>query len=97
LPNLKTNGIGIALRKSQINYTDIDFIERFADKWNWRFICESGKLPLNSQVLNQFKEHLEWNLISSNNNIDFTKEIIQEFKQFWNWSKLKENKRVEEF
>lgn len=81
---------------SQINYTDIAFIERFADKWNWRFICESGKLLLNSQVLNQFKEHLEWNLISSNNNIDFTVEIIQEFKPFWNWTALKNNKRVEE-
>ena len=80
----------------QINFTDIAFIERFADKWNWRFICESGKLLLNSQVLNQFKEHLEWDLISSNNNIDFTVEIIQEFKPFWNWTALKNNKRVEE-
>lgn len=81
----------------QINFDDIDFIERFADKWNWRFICESGKLRLNNQILNKFKAHLEWNLISSNTNIHFTKEIIQEFKQYWNWSKLKENKRVEEF
>ena len=81
---------------SQINYTDIAFIERFVDKWNWRFICESGKLLLNSQVLNQFKDHLEWNLISSNNNIDFTVKIIQEFKPFWNWTALKNNKRVEE-
>lgn len=80
----------------QINFNDIDFIERFADKWNWRFICKSGKLTLNNQILSKFKEYLEWNLISSNTNLHFTKEIIQEFKQFWNWSNLKENKRVKE-
>lgn len=80
----------------QINFDNIDFIERFADNWDWRFICDSGKLSLNNQILNKFKEHLEWNLISSNTNINFTKEIIQEFIQYWNWSKLKENKRVEE-
>jgi hypothetical protein len=80
----------------QINFDDIDFLERFADKWNWRFICESGKLTLNNHILNKFKEYLEWNLISSNTNLHFTKEIIQEFKQFWNWSNLKSNKRVEE-
>lgn len=80
----------------QINFDDIDFIERFVDKWDWRFICESGRLTLNTQILNKFKQHLEWNLISSNTNIQFTQEIIQEFKQFWNWSRLKENKRVEE-
>ncbi|MGI6410221.1 MAG: DarT ssDNA thymidine ADP-ribosyltransferase family protein [Bacteroidales bacterium] len=80
----------------QINFEDIDFLERFADKWNWRFICESDKLPLNSQILHKFKAHLDWNLISSNTNLQFTKEIIQEFKQFWNWSNLKANKRVEE-
>lgn len=81
---------------SQIDFSNIDFIERFADKWNWRFICESGNLPLNKEVLAQFKQHLEWDLISSNTNIHFTKEIIQEFKQFWNWTVLRENKRIEE-
>ena len=80
----------------QINFDDIDFLERFADKWNWHFICASGKLPLNSQILHKFKAYLDWNLISSNTNVHFTKEIIQEFKQFWNWSNLKANKRVEE-
>lgn len=80
----------------QINFNDIDFLERFADRWNWHFICASGKLPLNSQILHKFKAHLDWNLISSNTNVHFTKEIIQEFKQFWNWSNLKVNKRVEE-
>ena len=80
----------------QINFSDIDFIERFAEKWNWRFICESGKLILNNQILNQFKEFLVWDLISANTNINFTKEIIQEFKQYWNWTALKENKLVEE-
>lgn len=80
----------------QINFDDIDFLERFADKWNWHFICASGKLPLNSQILHKFKAYLDWNLISSNTNVHFTKEIIQEFKQFWNWSNLKVNKRVEE-
>jgi hypothetical protein len=80
----------------QINFSDIDFIQRFADKWNWRFVCELGKLTLNQQILNQFKDHLDWNLISSNTNLDFTKNIIQVFKRFWNWTALKENKRVEE-
>lgn len=80
----------------QINFSNIDFIERFADKWNWYFISESGKLPLNNQILSKFKEQLNWDLISSNTNINFTKEIIQEFKQYWNWTQLKENKRVEE-
>ena len=80
----------------QINFDDIDFLERFADKWNWHFICASGKLPLNSQILHKFKAYLDWNLISSNTNVHFTKEIFQEFKQFWNWSNLKVNKRVEE-
>lgn len=80
----------------QINFNDIDFLERFADRWNWHFICASGKLPLNSQILHKFKAYLDWNLISSNTNVHFTKEIIQEFKQFWNWSNLKANKRVEE-
>lgn len=80
----------------QINFSDIDFIQRFVDKWNWHFICQSGNLPLNKQTLTQFKDHLDWNLISSNTNINFTKDIIQEFKQFWNWTALKENKRVEE-
>lgn len=79
----------------QINFSDIDFIERFGEKWNWRFICESGKLILNNQILSQFKE-LKWDLISANTNINFTKEIIQEFKQYWNWTALKENKRVAE-
>lgn len=83
-------------KNPQINFYDIDFIQRFSDKWNWHFICESGKLILNKQILTQFKDHLEWNLISSNTNLDFTKEIIQEFKQFWNWASLKENKRVVE-
>jgi hypothetical protein len=87
---------GSITENSQINFSNIDFIQRFADKWNWRFICETGNLPLNKNILAQFKEHLEWDLISSNTNIDFTKEIIQEFKQFWNWTALKENKRVEE-
>ena len=81
---------------SQIDFSDINFIERFADKWNWRFICESGNLPIDKEVLVQFKQHLEWDLISSNTNIHFTKEIIQEFKQFWNWTALRENKRIEE-
>lgn len=81
---------------SQIDFSDINFIERFADKWNWRFICESGNLPINKEILVQFKQHLEWDLISSNTNIHFTKEIIQEFKQFWNWTALRENKRIEE-
>lgn len=80
----------------QINFTDIDFIERFVDKWNWYFICESGKLTLNNKILNKFKDFLDWNLISSNTNLNFTIDIIQEFKQFWNWTALKENKRVEE-
>lgn len=80
----------------QINFSDIDFIDRFAEKWNWRFICESGKLTLNNQILNQFKEQLKWDLISLNTNINFTKEIIQEYKQYWNWTALKKNKRVEE-
>lgn len=79
-----------------INFSNIDFIQRFADKWDWYFICKSGNLPLTKKILAQFKEHLEWDLISSNTNIDFTKEVIQEFKQFWNWTALKENKRVEE-
>ena len=80
----------------KINFSDIDFIERFADKWNWRFICETGNFPLSKEILTQFRQYLEWNLISSNTNINFTKDIIQEFKQHWNWTKLKENKRVEE-
>lgn len=80
----------------QINFSDIDFIQRFVDKWDWYFICKSGNLQLNKQILSQFKEYLDWNLISSNTNLDFTKEIIQEFKQFWNWTRLKENKRVVE-
>ena len=80
----------------KINFSDIDFIQRFADKWNWRFICETGNLPLSKEILTQFRQYLEWNLISSNTNINFTKDIIQEFKQHWNWAKLKENKRVEE-
>ncbi|MBS1643497.1 MAG: DUF4433 domain-containing protein, partial [Bacteroidetes bacterium] len=80
----------------QINFDDIDFVERFADKWDWHFICEQGKINLNNQILSKFKEYLEWNLISSNTNLNFTKEIIQEFKQFWNWTALKDNKRVEE-
>jgi len=63
---------------------------------NWRFICESGKLALNNQILNKFKEYLEWDLISSNTNLHFTKEIIQEFYEFWNWTNLKKNKRIEE-
>lgn len=83
-------------KNPQINFSDTDFIQRFADKWNWNFICESGKLILSKQILNQFKEHLEWNLISSNTNLDFTKEIIQEFKQYWNWTALKGNNRVQE-
>lgn len=81
---------------SQIDFSNINFIDRFADKWNWHFICETGSLSLNKEILTRFKEHLEWNLISSNTNIYFTKEIIQEFKQFWNWTILKDNKRVEE-
>jgi len=80
----------------QINFSDIDFIERFADNWNWRFICESGKLALNNQILDQFKKYLKWDLISSNTNIDFNEDIIQEYKQYWNWTALKENKRVVE-
>ncbi|NVO09044.1 MAG: DUF4433 domain-containing protein [Bacteroidales bacterium] len=83
-------------QNTQINFSDIDFIECFADKWNWRFICETEKLPLNNQILNKFKEFLKWSSISANTNINFTKEIIQEFEQYWNWSALKENKRVEE-
>lgn len=83
-------------KNPQINFSDIDFIQRFSDKLNWHFICESGKLILNKQTLTQFKDHLEWNLISSNTSLDFTKEIIQEFEQFWNWTSLKENKRVVE-
>ena len=78
----------------QIDFSNIDFIERFANKWNWRFICETGNLPLNKEVLAQFKEHLEWDLISSNTNIHFTKEIIHEFKKYWNWTKLKNNQKV---
>ena len=81
---------------SQIDFSDIGFIERFADKWNWYFVCEFGKLTLSNQILTKFKEYLEWNLISSNTKVDFDKEIIQEFKQYWNWTKLKENKRVKE-
>lgn len=80
----------------QINFSDIDFVQRFVDKWDWHFICENGNLLLNRQTLNLFKEHLDWDLISSNTNLDFIKEIIQEFKQFWNWTALKENKRVVE-
>lgn len=80
----------------QINFADVDFIKRFADKWDWYFICKWGKLTINGQILKQFKKQLKWDLISSNTNIDFTKEIIQEFKPFWNWTILKENKRVEE-
>lgn len=80
----------------QINFVDIDFIEKFAGKWDWDFVCESGKLTLNNQILTQFKEYLKWDLISANTNIDFTKETIQEFKPYWNWTVLKENKRVEE-
>lgn len=83
-------------RNPQINFSDVNFINHFADKWDWRFICESGTLPLNQQILYQFREHLDWNLISSNTSIDFTKEIIQQFKQYWDWTALKENKRVEE-
>lgn len=74
----------------QINFSDINFVQRFADKWNWHFICESGNLSLNKKTLSQFKEYLDWNLISSNTNINFTKDIIQEFKQFWNWTALKD-------
>lgn len=87
---------GSITENPQINFSDIDFITRFADQWNWHFICKSGNLPLNKQTLSQFKEYLDWDLISSNTNLDFTKDIIQEFKQFWNWTALKKNKRVEE-
>lgn len=80
----------------QINFADINLIERFADKWDWGFICKSGRLPLNTQVLSQFKKYLKWNLISANTNIDFTKKIIQQFKSYWNWTILKANKRAQE-
>lgn len=83
-------------KNPQIDFDDIDLIERFADKWNWRFICESGKMTFNYELLNKFKDYIDWNLISSNTNINFTIEIINEFKQFWNWTYLKNNKRIED-
>lgn len=79
-----------------VNFADVDFIERFADKWDWDIICESGKLTLSNDILNRFRNLLKWNLISANTNIDFTRDSIQQFRSYWNWTILKENKRIEE-
>jgi len=83
-------------RKVKDNFDDISFVDCFKEKWDWQFICESGKMTLNSDTLNKFKDYLNWDLISSNTNINFSIDIIQTFKSLWNWSSLKDNKRVQE-
>ncbi|WP_229219055.1 DarT ssDNA thymidine ADP-ribosyltransferase family protein [Dyadobacter sediminis] len=83
-------------RNIDVEFLEMDLIERFAHRWDWNFLCQNSKIQMSQIILDKFSQYLDWDLISSNPNIDFSKEMIGKFRTSWNWTLLKNNLGVVE-
>ncbi len=66
-------------------------IEKFKDKWNWKYLSINSNLKFTIELIETFKSYWDWTQLSQNEAIEWSDELLYQFKDYWDWSYLSTN------
>ncbi|MBA6292835.1 hypothetical protein H4J58_13255 [Colwellia sp. MB3u-70] len=67
------------------------FIERFSDKWDWRWLSKNTSLPWSESLIERFKDKWDWSRLSLNTALPWSESFVERYAEKWHWMWLSSN------
>lgn len=74
-----------------LDLSDRVLLERFMERWDWKYICKDSAISLDVIDMEKFKPYLDWSALSENCELKFSKTLIDLYYYKWDWPKLHKN------
>jgi hypothetical protein len=66
-------------------------IERFIDKWDWRWLSKNISIPWSESLIERFKDKWDWRWLSINTALPWSGSFVERYADKWHWAWLSSN------
>ncbi len=63
----------------------LDFIQGFADRWDWKVLSANGAVPGSAELIERFEERWDWEVLSNSRILPWSIELIERFQDRWHF------------